>query len=79
MPLYEYACRSCTRSFEEIRKYEERLSAPACPECGSPETVLRLSVPGFVGAGSAGRSGDLAPCGMPASEAGGCCGGQCMH
>lgn len=78
MPLYEYACRSCAKSFEEIRKYEERLSAPACPKCGSVETVLKLSVPGFVGAG-AGASGDTAPCGMPAAAAGGCCGGACMH
>jgi putative FmdB family regulatory protein len=81
MPLYEYACRSCARRFEEIRKFEERLQAPVCPSCGGTQTVLRLSAPGFVGAGAtsagSGMSGsaDFGSC----DAGGGCCGGACMH
>jgi len=33
MPLYEYVCPSCGQRFEEIRKMDERKSAP-CPKCG---------------------------------------------
>ncbi|MBX6363635.1 MAG: zinc ribbon domain-containing protein [Gemmatimonadetes bacterium] len=72
MPLFEYACRHCASSFEEIRKFEERLSAPACPTCGSRETVLRLSAPGYVGVGAASAA---AFCDAP----GGCCGGACRN
>ncbi|HET9984305.1 MAG TPA: zinc ribbon domain-containing protein [Longimicrobiales bacterium] len=71
MPLFEYACRSCASGFEEIRKFDERLSAPACPKCGSRDTVLRLSAPAFVGAASAAGSSCDAP--------GGCCGGLCRN
>lgn len=74
MPLFEYACRSCAGRFEEIRKFEERLSAPACPTCGSRETVLRLSAPAFVGASSS-----VAPAGPACDAPGGCCGGFCQN
>lgn len=74
MPLFEYACRSCASGFEEIRKFDERLSAPTCPKCGSRETVLRLSAPGYVGVG-AGASSTGASCDAP----GGCCGGACRN
>lgn len=33
MPLYEYRCQEGHES-EELRKYEERDDALACPECG---------------------------------------------
>lgn len=72
MPLFEYACRNCASSFEEIRKFDERLSAPACPMCGSRETVLRLSAPGYVGVGAPAAA---AFCDAP----GGCCGGACRN
>ncbi len=84
MPLYEYACRGCANVFEEIRKFDERLVAPPCPQCGGKQTVLKRSVPGFVGAGVAAGGAR----GGPACESGacdfgegggGCCGGACMH
>ncbi len=79
MPLYEYACRSCSARFEELRKFDERLNAPACPQCGGKETVLRLSAPGFVGAGvspgPAAGGCDYGVCGTGHAHSGGCCGG----
>lgn len=82
MPLYEYACRGCAHEFEEIRKFDERLLAPACPQCGGKQTVLKLSVPGFVGAGARVGSGpacESGACDFGMGGGGGCCGGACMH
>lgn len=45
MPLYEYYCDSCDRSFEVTQKFDE---APlqACPECGAEVRKL-MSLGGF--------------------------------
>jgi putative FmdB family regulatory protein len=74
MPIYEYACRRCGASFEEIRRAENRLDAPPCTACGAAETSLRLSAPGFVGA----AAGGAAP-GACSTDPGSCCGGVCMN
>jgi putative FmdB family regulatory protein len=42
MPIYEYACRSCGREFEELVRGDER---PACPSCGNIEVEKQLSAP----------------------------------
>jgi putative FmdB family regulatory protein len=73
MPLYEYTCRSCAARFETLRRAEDRLNAPPCPECGEVQTSLRFSAPGFVGAASAG------PKSACATEPGACCGGVCLN
>lgn len=75
MPFYEYACRTCGARFEELRRMEERLSAPDCATCRSRNTVLRLSVPGMVGA-AAGTASDAFTCG--GGDPGACCGGACF-
>lgn len=77
MPLYEYACRECGARFERMRKTADRLSAPACPACTSGETMLVMSVTGWVGGASA-----SAAAAAPACEGGHgpCCGGgACMN
>jgi putative FmdB family regulatory protein len=73
MPLYEYGCRACGARFEEIRKTEDRLTAPECRVCGQLETSLCLSAPGFVGAASS------APAPACGSDPGACCGGVCLN
>lgn len=75
MPFYEYACRTCGARFEKLRKMEERLAAPACATCRSRDTVLRLSVPGMVGAAQPAASDGIA-CGGGDPDA--CCGGACF-
>lgn len=78
MPFYEYACRTCGTGFEQLRKMEERLTAPRCPSCQGEQTVLRPSVPGKVGAAAPAAS-DGPVCGMN-GDTGGCCGGgACMN
>ena len=55
MPMYEYVCRACGRSFEEMRRIAERLEARPCPGCGAVETSLAMSAPAvFGGTGSGG-------------------------
>lgn len=39
MPLYEYHCLECNKSFERLRPYEERACA-TCPRCGSLSDVV---------------------------------------
>jgi putative FmdB family regulatory protein len=34
MPLYEYGCRSCRRSFDLVRPIAERDNPASCPRCG---------------------------------------------
>ena len=42
MPLYEYSCRKCDHTFEELVLNGE---AVACPECHSNRVERLLSVP----------------------------------
>ena len=70
MPIYEYACRSCGREFEELIRGDEQ---PACPGCGRSQVDRQLSVP----AAHTSSSSDST---CPARDACGmshCCGGNC--
>ena len=65
MPLYEYACRHCEHTFEELVFGNQSV---ACPECHSPEVERLLSTPARpqVAAPSLPMScGDGPPCGAP--------------
>ena len=46
MPIYEYACRTCTHRFETIQKAAED-PLRDCPECGEPALKKLLSAPVF--------------------------------
>jgi putative FmdB family regulatory protein len=65
MPLFEYACRSCGRTFEFLTRAGH---TPACPSCASVELEKQLSV-FAVGAPSNGATAG------PASTGGAC--GMC--
>jgi putative FmdB family regulatory protein len=41
MPIYEYACPSCGREFEELIRGDEK---PACPNCGDVHVQRQMSV-----------------------------------
>lgn len=72
MPLYEYACPGCGERMEKIKRVSDRTSGPACPTCGE-RTVLALSAPGRVGAGS----GAATPGSSLPVSGGGCGPGGC--
>lgn len=43
MPMYEYACETCGRPFEELRALSEDDADVTCPECGSGDVTRQLS------------------------------------
>jgi putative FmdB family regulatory protein len=46
MPIYEYFCQQCERSFEVLVRSSTR---PACPECGSGKLEKLVSLPTLQG------------------------------
>ena len=73
MPLYEYACESCSEDFELLIRGDER---PECPSCGGLKLTKLMSAP----AAHTTSSSNLPLC-QPQSPAGcglpQCGGGQC--
>jgi putative FmdB family regulatory protein len=57
MPLYEYRCKACGRTFEQLRRMSEADRGVECPECQSPEVQRQLSsfATGGCGTGGGGR------------------------
>jgi putative FmdB family regulatory protein len=54
MPLFEYICQDCGRSFEKILP---RYDSPAeCSHCNSKKVEKQLSVFAVAGTGSSGQS-----------------------
>ena len=54
MPLYEYFCRACDNTFEEIRSVAECERPMACPGCEEP-TATQTPPSFFVRGSSASR------------------------
>jgi putative FmdB family regulatory protein len=68
MPLYEYACSSCSHQFEELRLIRHMEAAAKCPECEG-EGERQMSVFASFSTSSNGESKAIA------GGVGGCCGG----
>lgn len=43
MPLYEYQCKKCEKTFETLVSASKADEPQECPECGSKETSRKLS------------------------------------
>jgi putative FmdB family regulatory protein len=56
MPIYEYACQECGKSFEEliVRKSDE--AEVACPACKSKQVGRQMSAPAVYSTGGGGQS-----------------------
>jgi putative FmdB family regulatory protein len=63
MPIYEYACLSCRKSFETLILRRADEADVACPTCGSTGVSRQLSRPAATrtGGGSSGADGARAP------------------
>ena len=61
MPLYEYRCRDCGVSFEELRRMVEADLPIECPSCGSTAPERQLSA--FATGGGGGSAGTSSSCG----------------
>jgi putative FmdB family regulatory protein len=67
MPMYEYACRACGGTFEELVSISGA-DVVDCPACGSSRTERLLSRFQRV---------RTAPAAVAVGGGGGCCGGGC--
>lgn len=67
MPIYEYRCRHCENSFEELVLSSNE--AIACPSCASPKVERQLSVFSSPGDGAA-KVGASGGCGCTPSTCG---------
>jgi putative FmdB family regulatory protein len=72
MPIYEYYCEGCGRSFEALVR-PGRPEDAACPQCYGVHLNREMSVfaPARTGNGPIGGNG------FTPSGGGGCCGGGC--
>jgi len=41
MPLFDYTCKNCQKTFELLVR---GAGTPACPECGSTDMVKKMSM-----------------------------------
>lgn len=69
MPIYEYRCRACGHTVEELRSLGEADDPVAC-SCGAHDTVR---LPSLV----ARRAEGSAELPVAGGGGGGCCGGGC--
>ena len=69
MPIYDYQCKECGKTYDVFHKVKEVAEDVVCPSCGSTSHTRLLSAPSF----SMGTQKDSAP----ACGDGGCCGGSC--
>lgn len=58
MPVYEYTCKSCNKSFEKLLRTMSDEVVP-CPSCGSKKTERQLSV--FAVSAESSKGADLPP------------------
>ncbi|MBD3346422.1 MAG: zinc ribbon domain-containing protein [Chitinivibrionales bacterium] len=71
MPIYEYKCRDCGKSFEELVSLSQS-DGITCPSCSSKNTEKQMSVFGTV----SGNSPDM-PCAASCPSADSCGKGSC--
>jgi putative FmdB family regulatory protein len=72
MPIYEYVCRGCGKSFEFLTRAGEQ---PACPNCGNGKDLAKqfsLPVAHTAASGPVCPAKEMGACGMSQ-----CGGGQC--
>jgi putative FmdB family regulatory protein len=79
MPLYEYSCRDCGRTFEVLVKESD--DQPTCPDCGATNPTKLMSAPSTASGLARARTpgpGDTTCCGSTPGRANGCAGpGSC--
>lgn len=59
MPIYEYACAPCGKTFEELVLRRSDEAEVRCPACGSADVGRQMSRP--AAARSSGGGGGFAP------------------
>jgi putative FmdB family regulatory protein len=69
MPMYEYECKSCRKSFEKLVRSMSERDKTTCPECGSTQVGRKLSAFAVGSEGASAKSSETMPmcgrCGGP--------------
>ncbi len=82
MPIYEYHCAKCTRSFDHLaRSLSDK--PKKCPECGSVKInrqlstfAPRMAAPAPAASAGCGGCANAPACPAAGGSAPGCCGGH---
>ncbi len=53
MPIYEYMCQECNKSFEYLVMGRDN---PVCPNCNSAKVMRLMSACGFISKGAGGQT-----------------------
>jgi putative FmdB family regulatory protein len=69
MPIYDYQCSDCRKTYDVFHKVREVEADIVCPSCSSTKHVRLISAPSI---STKGRSEPAPPCGDAS-----CCGGSC--
>lgn len=72
MPIYEYTCQTCKKSFEKLVRSMSASEKIACPACGSEKTERALSVFAVGADGAKSSGGDVPMCGRCGGTPGSC-------
>lgn len=76
MPIYDYKCNECGKTYDIFHKVREVIEDVLCPSCGATDHTRLISAPsvsmGAKGSGMSFGGHDAPPC-----ADGGCCTGSC--
>jgi putative FmdB family regulatory protein len=72
MPIYEFMCSECSKSFEELVFSASKVDSVVCPSCGSGEVKKKMST--FASKTSGGSSFSFNA--SSAGSSGGACSGS---
>ncbi len=72
MPLYEYTCKSCKKTFDPLVRASNRDATDKRPECGSTKTARALSLIAVGGESKGAASTDTPACGRCGDPGGSC-------
>jgi putative FmdB family regulatory protein len=74
MPIYEYACEKCGKTFEKLVRTSDGEKKVECPGCKSSKVKRVFSVFG-VGGNAGGKGNNALPCGADRANGPACGGG----
>ncbi|MBI3789076.1 MAG: zinc ribbon domain-containing protein [Ignavibacteriales bacterium] len=74
MPVYDYQCSECGKTYDVFHKVREITEDVICPSCSSTKYKKLMSAPSIAMSGSSSTDfSSSSSCESP----GGCCGGAC--
>jgi len=75
MPIYDYQCSDCGKTYDVFHKVREVKEDVVCPNCDSTAHVRLISAPSFSMNGSS--AGSYSSESAPSCTDGACCSGAC--